>query len=80
MLYYGTRLSENISRRDSATSIGAEALHPPLLVSVDLSSDETPATGGRRSFAPATAVHWCKAMPKQEWVTAIADGRKVNID
>ena len=23
MVYYGTRLSENISRRDSATSIGA---------------------------------------------------------
>ena len=52
MLYYGTRLSENISRRDSATSIGAEALHPPLLVSVDLSANETSRTAGRRRFAP----------------------------
>ena len=51
MVYYGTRLSENISRRDSATSIGAEALRSPLLVSVDLSADETPATGSRRRFA-----------------------------
>ena len=51
MQYYGTRLSENISRRDSAASIGAEALRPPLLVSADLSPDEISATGGRQGFA-----------------------------
>ncbi len=51
MQYYGTRLSENISR--SFRNLNRRDC--PLgrsLVSVDLTSFEISATGGRKRFAP----------------------------
>ena len=50
MHYYGTRLSENISRRFRKLSRRDCPLGSSL-ASPDLSSDETSATGGCQSFA-----------------------------
>ena len=52
MTYYGTRLSENISRRDSATSMVATPHRGACSLSVDLTSDEISVTGSRQRFAP----------------------------
>ena len=51
MQYYGTRLSENISRRIRKLS---RRDSPPgsSLASLDLTSFEISATGGRKRFAP----------------------------
>ena len=51
MQYYGTRLSENISRRIRKLS---RRDFPPgsSLASLDLTSFEISATGGRKRFAP----------------------------
>ena len=50
MYYYGTRLSENISRRDSASSMVAAPHCGDGFLSLDLTADETPRTAGRRRF------------------------------
>ena len=46
----------NRTRTCPATSIGAEALRPPLLVSVEKGVDEIPATGGHRRLSPSPGV------------------------
>ena len=51
MQYYGTRLSENISRRFRSLNRRNSALRS-LLVSADLTSFGISATGGRKRFAP----------------------------
>ena len=51
MLYYGTKLSENISRRDSASSIVVTPHRGDYSFSLDLTADEISATGGRQRFA-----------------------------
>ena len=51
MHYYGTRLSENISRRFRKLSRRDSTLWSSL-TSLDLRADEISATGSRRLFAP----------------------------
>ncbi len=50
MQYYGTKLTENISRRFRNLNRRDSALRSSL-VSVDLSPAEISATGGRQGFA-----------------------------
>ena len=42
----------NRTRTYPATSIGAEALQPPLLVSVETAADDISATGSPRRLSP----------------------------
>ena len=51
MQYYGTRLSENISRRDSASSMVAAPHCGDGFLSLDLRTDEIFRTAGHRFFA-----------------------------